>query len=80
MSAISVAMTCLFMLLLFSFNINMVTSGRIGDLSTKSHGVSGTLHTLDEKTLFIQSFTYDGKNCGMENFSSMRGATVPAPL
>jgi hypothetical protein len=38
------------------------TAERIGDLSTKSHGVSGTLHTLDDKTLFIQGFTYDGTN------------------
>jgi hypothetical protein len=42
-------------------NVRLAAADRIGDLSTKSHGVSGTLHTLDDKTLFIQGFTYDGK-------------------
>jgi hypothetical protein len=34
----------------------------VGDLSTKSHGVSGTVYIIDEKKVFISGFSYDGTN------------------
>ena len=32
----------------------------IGQLSTLAHSVSGEVYALDEKTLMIKDFTYDG--------------------
>ncbi len=33
---------------------------KVGDLSTKSHGVSGTVYILDDKKVLISGFSYDG--------------------
>ena len=33
---------------------------KIGDISTLHHAVSGELFALDEKTLMVQNFNYDG--------------------
>ncbi len=37
-------------------------SEKIGDLSSKSHGVSGAVNILDSKRIMIVGFSYDGTN------------------
>jgi len=36
-------------------------SGKVGELSSRKHGVSGSLYFLDHKRLKIVDFSYDGK-------------------
>ena len=33
----------------------------VGKLTTYSHGVSGEIYAVDESTLFIKNFNYDGQ-------------------
>jgi hypothetical protein len=61
MTFCSILLTGLFVLLVLSSNFELVRSNKVGDLSTKSHGVSGAVYILDEKRIFIQGFSYDGK-------------------
>ena len=43
-----------------SFNTASQPPVLLGALTTLSHQTSGTLYAIDEKTFFIQDFTYDG--------------------
>ena len=41
---------------------------KLGDIETFHHGAGGEVFALDEKTLMIKDFTYDGRgNRGGEN-------------
>ena len=60
MSFYSLLLTGSFIILVFSFNFCLAIS-KLGELSTKSHGVSGTVYIIDEKKIFISGFSYDGK-------------------
>ena len=60
-------------LLLFSYTISYLfiwsppilgTPVEIGRLPNLQHGIRGTLYALDETTLFIEGFEYDGLGPG----------------
>lgn len=38
----------------------------IGELPTEQHGITGTFHVLDSKTIFIEDFNYDGMAPGIK--------------
>ena len=38
--------------------------GEVGDFTTRAHGVSGTVHILSSKKIFLQNFNYDGQGPG----------------
>ncbi|GAV08475.1 skeletor [Ramazzottius varieornatus] len=45
---------------LLSAKVNMAGAKKLGSFSTIAHGVQGEVYALDEATLFIKNFTYDG--------------------
>ena len=48
-------------LLVFSlFSLVCSAKVKLGDLSTLAHSVSGELFALDDKTLMVKNFNYDG--------------------
>ena len=40
--------------------VSVALATKVGDLRTLQHGVRGTVFILDEQTLFIEDFHYDG--------------------
>jgi len=58
---ISVGQFLIFLLLTFEW----VNGTKIGDLSSRSHGLAGTVHIIDHKKIMIVGFSYDGKNGNM---------------
>ena len=48
----------------------------IGTLTAVHHGVSGELHTVDDFTLRLKNFTYDGKVPGAEIVVGLSGASL----
>lgn len=36
----------------------------VGDFRTQAHDVRGTVYIVDERTLFVQNFHYDGQGPG----------------
>lgn len=47
--------------LVLSAHVVRAQDARIGELSTDDHGVSGTLFAVDDRTLRIENFSYDGQ-------------------
>ncbi|MDQ3235360.1 MAG: DM13 domain-containing protein [Pseudobdellovibrionaceae bacterium] len=47
--------------------------GKTFSLATRSHGVSGTVHVIDDCTLSITNFNYDGKGLQVEVYSAVKG-------
>lgn len=52
--------------------------GEVGDFTTLEHEVSGTLHILDSKTIFLQKFNYDGEGPDTVLYYYPPGAEVDA--
>jgi len=59
---------------------------KIGDFTNYAHGIGGTVYVLDEKTLLIKGFTYDGAGpdaffwVGTEGSPSTVGTILPYPF
>ena len=59
---------------------------RVGDLKNRQHGIGGTVYAIDEKTLLIKGFTYDGAGpdaffwAGTQGLPSGIGTILPYPF
>ena len=49
---------------LLSAKVNMASAKKLGSFTTILHNVQGEVYALDEGTLFIKNFTYDGTSPG----------------
>ena len=56
----TVASACTFLGLIL-VRIGTTQGTKIGYLSSRSHGVVGTVHILDHRKIMIEGFSYDGK-------------------
>jgi len=76
-------MKCLPIVLLFVSAV--VAEIPLGELTTKAHGVGGSLYAKDEHTLVVKNFKYDGQGpdaffwVGKEGVPSPNGILVPYP-
>ena len=59
---------------------------RVGDLKNRQHGIGGTVYAVDEKTLLIKGFAYDGAGpdaffwAGTQGSPSGIGTILPYPF
>ena len=51
----------------------------IGDFKTYQHGVSGQLYAVDEQTLRIENFNYDGKGPDAYFIGGIKGSKPGTP-
>ena len=79
-------MFCAILVLVFVVG-NHASEIKVGEFKTKQHGVGGTVYIVDEQTLLIKGFTYDGRGpdaffwAGTEGAPSHTGGTIlPYPF
>ena len=60
-------------------NPSMPKGQFIGDFKTYQHGVSGQLYAVDEQTLRIENFTYDGKGPDAYFIGGIKGSKPGTP-
>ena len=59
---------------------------KVGDFTNHAHGIGGTVYILDEKTLLVKGFTYDGAGpdaffwVGTQGSPSSVGTILPYPF
>merc|ERR1711997_586808 len=59
---------------------------KVGEFNNRAHGIGGTVYAVDEKTLLIKGFTYDGAGpdaffwAGTEGTPSGVGTILPYPF
>ena len=62
-----------------SGNPSMPKGNHIGDFKTYQHGVSGQVYAIDEQTLRIENFHYDGKGPDAYFIGGIKGSKPGAP-
>ena len=75
------------MLTLVAFAVNVYSEDiKVGDFKNHAHGIGGTVYAVDEKTLLIKGFTYDGAGpdaffwAGTQGSPSGIGTILPYPF
>merc|ERR1712241_1088934 len=59
---------------------------KVGEFNNRAHGIGGTVYAVDEKTLLIKGFTYDGAGpdaffwAGTQGYPSGVGTILPYPF
>merc|ERR1712226_1111072 len=59
---------------------------KVGEFNNRAHGIGGTVYILDEKTLLVKGFTYDGAGpdaffwVGTQGSPSSVGTILPYPF
>lgn len=51
---------------------------KIGDLKVYAHGIKGTVYAIDETTLFVRDFSYDGT--APDAYFWVGNSLLPSPL
>ena len=65
---------------------NVASEVNVGEFETKQHGVGGTVYIVDEHTLSVKGFTYDGLGpdalfwAGRKGAPSADGTILPYPF
>lgn len=60
-------------------NPSMPRGNLIGDFNTYQHGVAGQVYAVDEQTLRIENFEYDGKGPDAYFIAGIKGSKPGAP-
>ena len=60
-------------------NPSMPKGNHIGDFKTYQHGVSGRVYAVDEQTLRIENFNYDGKGPDAYLIGGIKGSKPGTP-